>query len=1597
MPHQQGAPHNQIHELRSELDHAVGNADKLISDLNIIGNIVGAVGAASGSLELAHARMTGTLRRMDTIEKVAFVLSKLPVVGPLGSGVLFTVKRLGDPLDRSVGLLDQLETPLSTVNSVIGGIALTIGTVNVSTAGVRKIMQDKSDLLTRMVGEGLLQDDQRLGESDQGWYEFLDQANADSDDALAASEPLREELAALDFSVYLEIYAFFSGVNRIFDDIDAALDPIAPALDEIDRALKPVDWAFEAASDVIDRVVRPVVDAVMEATGLDDLIDELFAQLNPAADLMNEMKRNLERMKVELEAPGFADDVRDFYDGLRADLFPDDVAFPAIRDLGALIMENPDGSLVVAGTDGDDTLTGTPLDDDFAGFGGDDDIDGRGGTDRLLLLHRIEDYRLKLLGDRDLGQPLLVEVAARDAAIMSEGVDRAHDVELFNFANPGLGDVPWQAVRQFVYVDGGSADAVGSAGEDWLFGDGRANLLEGRGGDDRLFGGAGNDTLKGEGGDDLVYAGDGDDLIVVGEGADQIYGGAGVDTVVIDAAAGATVDFATSAIDYGAGAAGAMRDVEIVRGTRWADVYLGADGAQSVQTGGGADRFLYAGEGDSFAHQPTPWGDSPDNLPLMSFRLGGYEGVRVEVRADPYDDENSQARHSAKDAPNPRSGDWTVTNVDRFEGTNYGDVFYAYGFGQGATRDRIIYERYELVDGDMVFRYVKNGSIFMGGAGADVFFAAKAGSVFDGGDGFDLVNYNLDNIRYQETHTGQGVQGVEVDLSLGTAKKLQFSGAGAETLADRLIGIEGVVGTRVDDVLIGDNGANYLFGDEGGDVIRGLGGADYVDVTEQIDGDIDAGSGDDIVAMGYVERTRVDGGAGSDTLELKPGQAFRLDAWHEPDVMEEADDRTQNVSGWAVNLTEGSASSQFMQPGDADPFTHVMPVLNFENVFGTERDDILLGDANANTLTGRGGNDRLEGGAGDDALDGGAGSDILIGGDGDDFLSGGDESGVIFTDDFGDPSITRLKFFHGGWNDWFNPAGPIEVWEAVADDADPSDSPVGGTISPPAVPGTGRRGGIVDIDGYASPMDQIYRTLETQVGGLYRVTFAMSDRRSTPYPHYDPGESLEVNLNDASVLNDPTLARVMPDGSLVRPTAPGVKPGAKSGLQYLSSAAEDSWTIYQFEFTGTGEDKLAFAEVSEFVDDQGRTIALTSDGYGPLLGFVTVESLGHVDELTGGGGADVFALTPDGGEDRIRDFTPGEDKISLAAFGAAWADVSFERWNEFRWMPESTQVLVRGQVAGLVVGMLPEELGREDFILAETRSGQRSVQGTEGDDLMDGRDLFGEDGAGVAFAGGAGADELLGTDAPDQLGGGAGDDLLDGRGGDDGLEGGGGDDRLSGGAGADRIEGGQGRDALFGGKGADQLFGGRGADRAFGGGGDDALNGCEGDDRLFGQLGGDTLDGAQGRDRLFGGDGNDLLRGGDGRDALYGGRGADELRGGAGDDLLFGAEGRDLLFGGVGADRLEGGVGDDVMSGGGGGDVFVFADGHGRDVITDFAARSGAEKLDLSGVSALGTLAEALSAARQTADGVLIATGEGDSILLQGVKLGQLDASDFLF
>ena len=125
--------------------------------------------------------------------------------------------------------------------------------------------------------------------------------------------------------------------------------------------------------------------------------------------------------------------------------------------------------------------------------------------------------------------------------------------------------------------------------------------------------------------------------------------------------------------------------------------------------------------------------------------------------------------------------------------------------------------------------------------------------------------------------------------------------------------------------------------------------------------------------------------------------------------------------------------------------------------------------------------------------------------------------------------------------------------------------------------------------------------------------------------------------------------------------------------------------------------------------------------------------------------------------------------------------------------------------------------------------------------------------------------------------------------------------------------------------------------------------------------------------------------------------GIENFRGTAFNDHITGEGSGNEIEAGAGNDTIIGGGGNDGLLGQAGSDIFIFADGHGRDVIRDFDALDANEKIDLSGIAAITSFAD-LPGHRLSRDGAdaVIDTGTGE-IRLTGVNIDHLDESDFIF
>ena len=374
-----------------------------------------------------------------------------------------------------------------------------------------------------------------------------------------------------------------------------------------------------------------------------------------------------------------------------------------------------------------------------------------------------------------------------------------------------------------------------------------------------------------------------------------------------------------------------------------------------------------------------------------------------------------------------------------------------------------------------------------------------------------------------------------------------------------------------------------------------------------------------------------------------------------------------------------------------------------------------------------------------------------------------------------------------------------------------------------------------------------------------------------------------------------------------------------------------------FLYGGLDND-LLFGDSDPFAQDQGYFVQ----------GDDTVHGDNGNDTIYGGWGANV--LTGD----------EGYDTVDYSGF-----------YDDFG---NTTYRIVAYLEAGTVVVYARDTFSGTEVVAAtDSVTGFEVIHGTSGADLIQGRYSFapGEVQGNVIY-GGAGNDQLTGSNGVDALFGGAGVDHLDDY-----------DNNIPGTTGVDLLNGGTEDDYYFVRRsttiiietatgGFDRVTANvsftlaanveallispfAGAANGTGNAGDNFFEGSAFANDLSGLGGNDYAMAFEGNDTLRGGTGTDSLYGGTENDQLLGGSQSDVLYGGAGLDLLYGGSENDRLYGGSQSDLLQGGLGRDVLRGGSGADSFYFAFAaetsgrNQRDLIEDFT--TGQDHIDLHRVA----------------------------------------------
>ena len=258
--------------------------------------------------------------------------------------------------------------------------------------------------------------------------------------------------------------------------------------------------------------------------------------------------------------------------------------------------------------------------------------------------------------------------------------------------------------------------------------------------------------------------------------------------------------------------------------------------------------------------------------------------------------------------------------VPAFDRISFDRDFDAYVDGDGTLTGTNGEDLIEAGDGTDTLSGGNGDDVMRGYGGDDTLDGGEGADYIDGGAGIDTADYSASTAA------------VEIDLEAGT-------GLGGSAEGDVLIGIENILGSDQNDVLVGSLTANTLIGGGGADTLSGAAGDDTL--------------------IGDAGNDRLIGGEGGDILNGGAGLDWVV--------------YTGSTEAISVDLSAATATG-----GDAAGDQ----LIGIERVLGSDFNDTIIGDANNNMLVGASGNDTVIGNGGDDRLEGGEGADVIDGGAG---------------------------------------------------------------------------------------------------------------------------------------------------------------------------------------------------------------------------------------------------------------------------------------------------------------------------------------------------------------------------------------------------------------------------------------------------------------------------------------------------------------------------------------------------------------------------------------------------------------------------------------
>jgi len=268
-----------LHASLTGLSNDVAEVQKPVNRAHLAAKVARAALAKPRQLSQA---MRGLIKKADTLSKSAVVLTPFPIIGTLAGRIgtiLRKVKSTAEKIERAADRLDKRSRP---AQKAVDAVRPPLNKAKMSLDRAQALLQGWLAIVSEV--------ERRFGKAPPAEVEAacarMNASLAPDIKAVAGAKPaLKKDLDALGGALEGVAVACkpVDPALEAADDVARRLQPLAGPLNELDKALRPVRWALDAVSWVTRKVIDPIVNEILKAVGLKQLVDRLERALNPFA------------------------------------------------------------------------------------------------------------------------------------------------------------------------------------------------------------------------------------------------------------------------------------------------------------------------------------------------------------------------------------------------------------------------------------------------------------------------------------------------------------------------------------------------------------------------------------------------------------------------------------------------------------------------------------------------------------------------------------------------------------------------------------------------------------------------------------------------------------------------------------------------------------------------------------------------------------------------------------------------------------------------------------------------------------------------------------------------------------------------------------------------------------------------------------------------------------------------------------------------------------------------------------------------------------------------------------------------------------------